>query len=166
MINPASVRRRRALLTSTAAGVAAVDLLIKAVAERRLRSPVDLGLIQLQLVHNSGVAFSVGQALPAWTVIALTASICVALLAYAWRAVPHSRPVARLALGVVLGGAAGNLVDRATDGVVTDYLHTGWFPTFNLADTLIVVGAATLTLTHLAARPGAGAEPAPKHTSR
>ena len=165
MINPTAARRRRALLAFTAAGVAAMDLVIKAVAERRLRSPLDLGLIQLQLVHNPGVAFSVGQALPAWTVLALTASIALALLAYAWAVVPDSRPVARLALGVVLGGALGNLLDRASDGVVTDYLHTGWFPTFNLADTLIVVGAATLTLTHLAAHPGAGAEPAPKHPS-
>ncbi len=50
MINPTSVRRRTLLAVSGA--VAAVDLLIKAVAEHGLRSPVDLGLIQLQLVHN------------------------------------------------------------------------------------------------------------------
>ena len=119
MTDPQPARRRRALLTVTA-GVGAVDLLVKAAAEQGLRSPIDMGVIQLQLTFNSGVAFSLGQALPAWTVLALTASICLALLVYAWRAVPHSRPVARLALGVVLGGAVGNLVDRATDGVVTD----------------------------------------------
>lgn len=165
MTDPTSLRRRRALLAA-AGGVAAVDLLIKAAAEHGLGSSVDLGLIQLQLAYNPGVAFSLGQALPTWTVLALTASICLALLAYAWRTVPDSRPVARLALGVVLGGAVGNLIDRATDGVVTDYLHTGWFPTFNLADTFIVVGAATFALGHLTAGPGAGAEPADDHVSR
>ncbi len=41
------------------------------------------------------------------------------------------------------GGAAANLVDRAADGVVTDYLHSSWWPTFNLADTFIVLGAIT-----------------------
>ena len=113
-----SVRRPRTALAVTAGGVAAVDLLLKAVAERGLSSPIDMGVIQLQLTFNSGVAFSLGQALPAWAVLALTASIALALLAYAWAAVPNSRPVARLALGVVLGGAVGNLVDRASDGVV------------------------------------------------
>ena len=51
------------------------------------------------------------------------------------------------ALALVLGGAIANVVDRAGDGVVTDYLHSGWFPTFNLADTAIVTGVALLVLT-------------------
>ena len=45
---------------------------------------------------------------------------------------------------VVLGGAAANLTDRAGDGVVTDYLHTGWWPTFNLADVFIVCGGLAM----------------------
>ncbi len=38
------------------------------------------------------------------------------------------------------------MIDRAADGLVTDYLHTGWFPTFNFADVFIVIGAATLVV--------------------
>lgn len=51
----------------------------------------------------------------------------------------------------MLAGAIANLVDRAVDGVVTDYLHTGWFPTFNLADVFITVGGAVLVLASLRA---------------
>ena len=43
------------------------------------------------------------------------------------------------------------MVDRARDGVVTDYLHTGWWPTFNLADTFLVTGFIVIALLH--ARP-------------
>ena len=53
------------------------------------------------------------------------------------------------ALALVLGGAIANVVDRAGDGVVTDYLHSGWFPTFNIADTAIVTGVALLVLVTL-----------------
>jgi signal peptidase II len=60
--------------------------------------------------------------------------------------------VTGLMVAVILGGAISNLADRAADGLVTDYLHTGWFPTFNGADVLITVGAAALLLT--AMRPG------------
>ena len=42
------------------------------------------------------------------------------------------------------GGAFANVIDRARDGVVTDYLHTDWWPTFNLADAFISVGAGHL----------------------
>lgn len=52
-------------------------------------------------------------------------------------------------LAAILAGALANLIDRAADGVVTDYLHTGWIPTFNLADTLITLGAALLVLATL-----------------
>ena len=43
------------------------------------------------------------------------------------------------------------MVDRARDGVVTDYLHTGWWPTFNLADTFLITGFIVIALLH--ARP-------------
>lgn len=51
----------------------------------------------------------------------------------------------------MIGGAVANLVDRARDGVVTDYLHTGWWPTFNLADTFLVTGFSVIAVLH--ARP-------------
>lgn len=51
----------------------------------------------------------------------------------------------------MIGGAAANVVDRARDGVVTDYLHTGWWPTFNLADSFLVTGSIAIAMLH--ARP-------------
>ena len=52
------------------------------------------------------------------------------------------------------GGAVGNFLDRLDGGGVVDYLHTGWFPTFNLADVFVTTGAGLLILgTLLAPRP-------------
>ncbi|WP_255375872.1 signal peptidase II [Saccharomonospora sp. CUA-673] len=55
----------------------------------------------------------------------------------------------RLGLAAVPAGAVANLIDRGVDGAVTDYLHTGWFPTFNLADVFITGGGALLVLASL-----------------
>ncbi|GAA3573875.1 hypothetical protein GCM10022222_67800 [Amycolatopsis ultiminotia] len=110
---------------------------------------VDLGLLQLRLTFNPGVAFSLGAGLPTWVVLAATALITAGVGFYAWRSAPGTPVPGRIGLAAVLAGALSNLLDRAFNGVVTDYLHTGWFPTFNLADTLITIGAALLILTTL-----------------
>jgi signal peptidase II len=129
-----------------------VDLAAKAGSEVRLAdSPVDLGLIGLQLAYNPGVAFSMGDKLPAGVIVAVTAAITVAFAVYAWHRAPRAGWVERIAGGAVIGGAFANVIDRALDGVVTDYLHTGWWPTFNLADTFIVTGCIAIALLH--ARP-------------
>ena len=112
-------------------------------------SAVDLGLLQLRLTYNSGVAFSLGAGLPTGVVVAVTGVITLAIAGYAWFTVPTVAAVGVLGLAAVVAGAVTNLVDRAVDGAVTDYFHTGWFPTFNLPDALLTVGvvlvvAATL----------------------
>ena len=133
----------------TAAIIAAIDLIAKAVSEARLiDSTVDLGLLKLQLAYNSGVAFSLGDRLPAGVIVAVTGAILLAFMAYAWRRAPDAGWVERIAGGAVIGGAAANVFDRARDGVVTDYLHTGWWPTFNLADTFLVTGMIVIALLH------------------
>ncbi|MSY86600.1 MAG: signal peptidase II [Actinobacteria bacterium] len=142
----------RVAVLLAAATVAAIDLSAKAVSEARLAdSSVDLGLIQLRLAYNPGVAFSMGDKLPAGVIVAITAAISVAFAVYAWHRAPQAGWVERLGGGAVIGGAVANVVDRARDGVVTDYLHTGWWPTFNLADTFIVTGCIAIAL--LYARP-------------
>ncbi|HET6298078.1 MAG TPA: signal peptidase II, partial [Kribbella sp.] len=103
--SPAARRRRSVFVL--AAALAAVDLTAKALA------------------HNNGVAFSLGNALPSAVVIGFTAVVTIGLLVYAWRATP------RVGRWAGVAGALANLLDRAPDGVVTDYLHTGWWPTFN-----------------------------------
>ena len=145
-------RTGRVAVLLAAATVAAVDLVAKAASEARLAdSPVDLGLLQLQLAYNSGVAFSMGDQLPFGVIVAVTAAISVAFVVYAWHRAPHAGWVERIAGGAVIGGAVANVVDRARDGMVTDYLHTGWWPTFNLADTFLVTGFIVIALVH--ARP-------------
>lgn len=142
-------RTGRVAVLLAAVTVAAIDLTAKAASEVRLAdSSVDLGLLQLRLAYNSGVAFSMGNTLPAGVIVAFTAAIAVAFLVYAWHRAPQAGWVERIAGGAVIGGAVANVVDRARDGVVTDYLHTGWWPTFNLADTFLVIGCIVIALLH------------------
>ena len=49
----------------------------------------------------------------------------------------------------MIGGALANVIDRAGDGEVTDFLHTGWWPTFNLADTFLIIGFIGIALLQL-----------------
>lgn len=144
---PTTVSRRRATLFAVAGLVAVVDLSVKAWAQRSLPSSgVSMGLVDLQLAYNPGVAFSVGAGAPGWLVVAVTAAVTTAVAVFAWRTGARGGRAQQAALALVLGGAVANLVDRAGDGVVTDYLHSGWWPTFNLADTAIVCGAVLLVV--------------------
>ncbi|MCP6220912.1 signal peptidase II, partial [Klebsiella pneumoniae] len=59
---------------------------------------------------------------------------------YAWRTVPTGSPLGTVGLSAIVAGAAANVIDRTVDGRVTDYFHTGWWPTFNLADTYLTCG--------------------------
>lgn len=139
--------RRRVWLAAGAVAVAVVDLAAKGWAEASLPGrAVDGKLLDLQLAYNSGVAFSVGSSAPRTVVALVTAAITALVVVVAWRVAPTGALLARVALAAILGGAVANLSDRATDGVVTDYLHTGWWPTFNLADVALCVGAALFAL--------------------
>ena len=141
-------RRPRTVLLVGAAVLAAVDLVVKAVAEAGLADGTTVGLRLLTLVlhHNSGVAFSLGAALPGWIVITATGLIIAALTWYLLIAVPTLTRLARTGATLMLGGATGNFTDRLDGDGVVDYLHTGWFPTFNLADVLITTGVVVLLL--------------------
>ena len=99
----------------------------------------------LSLAYNSGVAFSVGVGVPPWVLVVLATGIATVVAIAAWRGHLPSA----VAAGLVVGGAAANVVDRVQAGSVVDMLHTGWWPTFNLADVWIVVGCALLVLTEL-----------------
>lgn len=140
--------RRRAVFLAVAAVLTGALLGAKLAADRLLAGGqvVDLGVIQLRLTFNSGVAFSIGADLPGWIVLAVPAAITVGVAVYGWRHAPAITRTQLAALAVILAGALANVADRTPDGVVTDYLHTGWWPTFNLPDAFIVCGAAALVL--------------------
>ncbi|MFJ8819678.1 signal peptidase II [Amycolatopsis thermoflava] len=139
----------RIALAATAVLLAALDLGLKIWAERALAdgSSVNFPVVDLRLAFNSGIAFSLGDSLPGGVVLGVAGLVIAGLIVVAWKAARSATPAVWMAMAAVLAGAVGNLADRAVDGVVTDYLHTGWFPTFNLADAFITVGAAGLALT-------------------
>lgn len=125
----------------------ATDLAVKALLERHLSSgPINLGIVDLRLGYNPGVAFSLGEGFPSWLAIAGTGLITAGLAVFVWRTAAASSWQRLVALSAILAGATANLADRFVDGRVTDYLHTGVWPTFNAADVLITVGAITLAL--------------------
>ena len=126
---------------AVAAAVVLVDVVTQWLADTQLPgAPVDLRIGRLQLSYNTGVAFSLGDGLRTWAVLALggvvTGGVVVAIVT------GRLRPAAPA--GLILGGAVANIVDRAGDGVVTDFLWLGWFPTFNLANTAITLGLIVL----------------------
>ena len=141
----------RTTLAGVAGLLAVVDLACKAIVTNALADgqAVNLGLLQLRLTYNRGVAFGMGATVSPVVVVALTGLATAALALYAWRRAPAERSIAQVGLAMLLGGAMANLVDRVGDGVVTDYLHAGWWPTFNLADTFISLGAGLLIVAAL-----------------
>jgi signal peptidase II len=104
-----------------------------------------LGPFWIHHVRNSGIAFGFFSQATA-VVIVLTG------LAVAWMIVYFARsgarhPILPVALGLVIGGSMSNLLDRVRLGYVTDFLDLRWWPSFNLADSFIVIGVLVLLAT-------------------
>ncbi len=95
--------------------------------------------------YNTGVAFGMfqGQNL----IFSILAIIVSLVIIFYFPQVPEQEPLLRVALGMQLAGAVGNLIDRVTIGHVTDFVSVGTFPVFNVADASITVGCAILLLT-------------------
>jgi signal peptidase II len=149
---PATERRGRPLLaTAIVLGVLALDQLSKWWAVSQLpNDPVrlvgdDIGFV---VVRNTGSAFSLFQAFtPFLAVIAIVVAVFLV------RSVRRTRDTLMLVgLSLVLGGALGNLVDRLfrtpgfLKGAVVDFVHVGDFPTFNVADSAITIGAILIVI--------------------
>jgi signal peptidase II len=160
---------RRLLPLTGVCSVLVLDAVAKGWAERTLTPgepvPVLDGLLQWRLGYNTGIAFGLfATSGHAWVV--LSALIIAGLGAWFVRLLASpSPPVAAAPLALLLGGALGNVVDRWPDGRVTDYLDLGLgparWPTFNLADVAITLGAAVLAVAALheerrPRRPGRG----------
>ena len=146
-------RRRGGLLLWAIAGtVLLVDRLTKRWAEHALTQPRDLidGVLTLRFTTNSGGAFSLGDRAPLLFAFAAIV-VCGAIVATSFRARPTVHAVA---LGLILGGATGNLLDRVMrgsglSGRVIDFIDLHVWPVFNVADAAIVVGAALLAFAAL-----------------
>ena len=145
-------RRRVGVLLGVAAIVLAADATSKAivVAELSGHPPVHVlgGLLTLQVMRNSGAAFNIGTSMTVvFTAIALGVIIFILRTARRLRSLPWA-----VTLGLLLGGATGNLADRLLRspaplrGYVVDWIQLPHWPVFNLADSAIVCGGAIAIL--------------------
>jgi signal peptidase II len=138
---------RPLLVALVAATVVVADQATKTWAVRRLAEG-DIhvaGSLRFHLTYNSGGAFSLGTGNP-WFFVAAAAVLLVVVLRLG-RGL--ERPVAVVAVGLVVGGALGNVGDRLfrdLGGAVVDFVDLQWWPVFNVADMAVTVGAVTLAL--------------------
>lgn len=132
-----------------AALVVAIDQLSKSAAQRQLSAgPAHvLGPLDLELSYNSGAAFSLGRGLSP----IIVAGVVLGVLAVLVHTTSLRTRSATVAAGLVLGGAVSNLVDRlfrSNGGAVIDWVHLSHWPTFNVADSCVVVGVGLLLVTN------------------
>jgi signal peptidase II len=139
---PPAALRRLVLAGSVAVAVVVADQLTKSWAVHRL-SHGDIHVVwklDLELTYNSGASFSL---LRGWGPV--IGAVAVAAVVLLLATVRHVRSDAlAVALGLVIGGALGNLTDRIVrghHGAVVDFIALHFWPTFNVADSCIVVGA-------------------------
>ena len=146
-----AARRPAILLYAVAAGALLLDQLSKAWVEHALsgRPPIRVipGLLSLTYTTNSGGAFGFGESAP-WLFAGATIVVSAVIVVVSTRPM---RPWIAVSLGLILGGALGNLWDRVANGPgfsgrVTDFIDLQVWPIFNLADTAIVIGAAILAV--------------------
>jgi len=139
-------------LFSIAAVVICLDqyskfLIRKNLAVGEIWSPWDWMTPYARIVnwYNTGVAFGMFQGLgQVFTILNIVVSI---LIIFYYERLAHQGWLIRLAMGMLLGGAIGNLVDRMIFGHVTDFISIGTFPVFNVADSSISIGVAMILLT-------------------
>jgi signal peptidase II len=149
-------RRRLGLLLAVAVGVYTADVVSKAIVVATLSNhrPVRLlgGLVNLLVLRNSGAAFSIGTSMTiVFTLIAVGVIFFILRTSRRLRSLPWA-----ITLGLLLGGATGNLTDRLLRspgvfrGNVVDWIELPHWPVFNVADSAIVCGGVLAVL--LAAR--------------
>jgi len=106
--------------------------------------PALSGLFAITHVTNSGVAFGLFK--EAGTFFIFVAVIVISVIVLYLRNLPKDQWLVRLALGLQLGGAFGNLTDRLRLGYVVDFIDFKFWPVFNVADSAIVIGVALLAV--------------------
>jgi signal peptidase II len=154
------------LVLLLAGAIAVLDQVTKLIVLERLALgvpiPIVNGLLSLTLVLNPGLAFGLLGGLPPawrWMVAVLSLAALAVLARVALRVLPAGGAAGRTAIGLIFGGAVGNLIDRARFGAVVDFVDVHWkgwhWPAFNVADSAITIGVALLALRLLAEPRGA-----------
>ncbi|MFB7915027.1 signal peptidase II [Streptomyces sp. NPDC056061] len=149
---PGAGRRKIAVLFGVAVVAYLLDLVSKVVVVAKLEhhQPIEAigSWLKFDVIRNSGAAFSFGEAYTiVFTAIAATVIVVIARLARKLYSLPWA-----IALGMLLGGALGNLTDRlfrapgVFEGAVVDFISVEHFAVFNLADSAIVCGGILIVL--------------------
>ncbi len=149
-VTAAPPRRRLRLLLTVAAVVLFIDVVTKVLAVRLLTpgQPVSIigDTVTWTLVRNSGAAFSMATGYT-WVLTLIATGVVIGIV---WMGRRLVSPWWAIGLGMILGGATGNLIDRLfrapgpLRGHVVDFFSVGWWPVFNVADPAVVGGAILL----------------------
>jgi signal peptidase II len=146
---------RDRLFVSLALGLLAADIITKRLAEARLplHQPQEVlgDVLRWTLTYNKGAAMNMSLGSSSRVVFSLLAIVMIAIIVRMWRGLPPSSTWLPASLGMIVAGAAGNLIDRlrSANGVV-DFIDVGIgdarFWTFNVADSGVTVGAVILAI--------------------
>ena len=162
--------RPRLFVPGVVAMVVALDQVTKAFAillvspaSERPRIDVVGEWLAIEYAENRGIAFGMFAGLgPA---LLLAAMIVLAALAIHYLRQPAPRVSESVAMGLIFGGAIGNLLDRVRLGYVVDFVSVGAWPNFNVADSAISVGVLLLLWTWIIGEEGQGATRVREHAS-
>lgn len=144
----ALTRRPPIAVPLVAAAVFLLDQGTKALVRAKMpvghSTPIIDGVFHLTHVRNSGAAFGL---LPGaqWLFVGVSVVAIVGIVAFWWKVRPEGS-LTSVSLGLVAGGAVGNLIDRLATGRVTDFFDLQVWPVFNIADSGLIVGVAGLVL--------------------
>ncbi len=141
--------RNDLLFFALAAGIVAADQFTKWLVRSNLRlgeTWPDNSDQFIRIIHvvNSGAAFGILQGQTFFLIITSLLGLGAIILYYVFPPMDHG--IIRLALGMQLGGAIGNFIDRVRMGEVTDFIDVGGFPTFNIADASISISITAVLL--------------------
>jgi signal peptidase II len=136
-------------------GTAAVVILLDQISKRWIEGNLPIGdslvpfpslanFFTITHFTNTGAAFGLfrGQS---FLFVAIGIAVAVAIIVY-MRYLPRDQFLVQLALGLQLGGAIGNMIDRVRQGHVTDFIYFHFWPAFNVADMAIVAGVSLMAL--------------------
>ncbi|MBI5928834.1 MAG: signal peptidase II [Chloroflexi bacterium] len=104
--------------------------------------PALKNIFDITYTRNTGAAFGMAQAFS--NIFLLIAVIVVGAIVFYYRKLPSGSWLVRITLGLQMGGALGNALDRITRGYVVDFFYVHGYPIFNIADSMIVVGVVVL----------------------
>ena len=147
-----------AAFAALAGAIVVIDVATKAAARSSIGAPEELIVgFRLELNYNEGIAFGLFSGVPSAVLIAVGVGLTAAVALAVWRGLVDWIPAALLA-----GGAIANLVDRAHDGAVTDFIDPPSWPAFNFADAAITLGVLALVWSLLSSGDRASRPVAPR----